>query len=531
MKWYTHLKGKRTISVFCAAAVLFVALFVAAAVPVSAENIDETNPEFTKIDINGSNGLEAQGSTGLYTCTGSLEQGDGKYTLRSNGFVVWGTEDDVTFAYRQYNVGSAEGDYLDFSTTVNYIKSDSSGELPSNASTGILLRSGLEANASNVFLHCREAEVMVVYRSQDGKQEAAVYSGIAVSYPVQLKISFAQNKAVCSFKTAEMASFATLKTCAMKCDGPLYAGMAAHSVSKNVVAKTEFTDVKVNGVGTFNGTGDSGSNSGSQTPSEYVEPDLEIDESNLLLRETFTDGDMTSGKDEGTHWVWNSPQYANIENESGNRYWLKDLTEDSIDYIGSEDWTDYKVSADIQFTENCDTNPNNASNVFKLFARHKQIDFYGHSDYAAVLRNVIVNKKATTQLVLFKRVNAKADITENGMEIEAVDIDNYLEDGLWHNIAISVFDNVVKVYWDNQLKITYTDVGSDNQWYSKGDWEHINSKGNIGIGTYETSVKIDNIIVEKLEDSINGDYDNTVGGGWDDPIPEYVDSWSKTYGY
>ena len=103
MKWYTHLKGKRTISVFCAAAVLFVALFVAAAVPVSAENIDETNPEFTKIDINGSNGLEAQGSTGLYTCTGSLEQGDGKYTLRSNGFVVWGTEDDVTFAYRQYN--------------------------------------------------------------------------------------------------------------------------------------------------------------------------------------------------------------------------------------------------------------------------------------------------------------------------------------------------------------------------------------------------------------------------------------------
>ena len=114
---------------------------------------------------------------------------------------------------------------------------------------------------------------------------------------------------------------------------------------------------------------------------------------------------------------------------------------------------------------------------------------------------------------------------------KTVDIDNYLEDGLWHNIAISVFDNVVKVYWDNQLKITYTDVGSDNQWYSKGDWEHINSKGNIGIGTYETSVKIDNIIVEKLEDSINGDYDNTVGGGWDDPIPEYVDSWSKTYGY
>ncbi|MBQ2135258.1 MAG: hypothetical protein II201_00060 [Clostridia bacterium] len=530
MKWYTHLKGKRTISVFCAAAVLFVALFVAAAVPVSAENIDETNPEFTKIDINGSSELEVQGG-GLYNCTGSLEQGDGKYTIRSNSFVVWSLEDDVTFAYRKYNVGFASSDFLEISATVNYRKSDSDGDLNFNSSTGILLRSGLQPNASNVFLHCREQEVMIVYRSQDGKQEAAVYSGISVTYPVQLKVSFSQNKAVCSFKTAEMSSFLTLKACAMKCNGPLYAGLAAHSVSKDIFIKTEFSDVKVNGIGTYNG-GNSGSDPGGDSPSsEYVESDLPVDESKLLMRETFTDGDMTAGKNEGIHWVWDNPQYANIVNEFGNRYWLKDLTQDSADYIGDENWTDYKVSADIQFTENCDTNPDNAKNIFKLYARHKQIDFYGHSDYSAVLRNVIVNKKATTQLVLFKRVNAKADITENGMEIEAVDIDNYLEDGLWHNIAISVFDNVVKVYWDNQLKITYIDSGGQNQWFAKGDWEHVNSKGNIGIATYETSVKIDNIIVEKLEDTINGDYDNTVGGGWDDPVPGYLDSWSGKYKY
>lgn len=531
MKRYYDLKGKKIITVVCVLSVLLLTVFVSSVLSVSAETIDESNPEFTKIDINGSSASEAQGG-GLYDCTGTLKQENGKYTISSNSFVVWSTEDDVTYAYRKYNVGSSSGDYLDFSATVNFRRAESGGDLPANASTGILLRSGLQPNASNVYLHCREQEVMIVYRSQDGKQEAAVYSGIPVSYPVQLKVSFSQNKAVCSFKTAEMSNYLNLKAVAMKCDGPLYAGLAAHSVSKDVFVKTEFTDVKVDGKGTYNG-GNSGSDSdSSDSSSEYVEPDIPIDESNLLLRETFTDGDMTAGKNEGTHWVWNNPQYSNIVNESGNRYWLKDLTQDSADYIGDENWTDYKVSADVQFTENCDTDPANAKNIFKLYARHKQIDFYGHSDYAAVLRNVTVNKKPTTQIVLFKRVNAGADITENGKEIQAVNIDSYLEDGLWHNIAISAFDNVIEVYWDNDLKITYTDMGGDNQWAgSRGDWEHINAKGNIGIATYETSVKIDNIVVEKLEDTINGDYDNNVGGGWDDPIPKYIDSWSEKYKY
>ena len=50
----------------------------------------------------------------------------------------------------------------------------------------------------------------------------------------------------------------------------------------------------------------------------------------------------------------------------------------------------------------------------------------------------------------------------------------------------------------------------------------INLKGCIGVSVDETACYIDNITVLKLEDEWGGDYDNDIGGNFNQAIPDYL---------
>ena len=44
----------------------------------------------------------------------------------------------------------------------------------------------------------------------------------------------------------------------------------------------------------------------------------------------------------------------------------------------------------------------------------------------------------------------------------------------------------------------------------------------MGLEFYQVYAYVDNIVVRKLEDEFGGDYDNKIGGNWNDPIPNYA---------
>ena len=102
--------------------------------------------------------------------------------------------------------------------------------------------------------------------------------------------------------------------------------------------------------------------------------------------------------------------------------------------------------------------------------------------------------------------------------VAKVPADEYLlKPGEWQNLYVEVVDNNIKVWYNGVEKIDYTD--EDNTIAVL--------KGGIGITTYDTDVAIDNIVVRKLEDELGGDYDNDIGGNYNEEIPAYLQEWSE----
>ena len=54
--------------------------------------------------------------------------------------------------------------------------------------------------------------------------------------------------------------------------------------------------------------------------------------------------------------------------------------------------------------------------------------------------------------------------------------------------------------------------------------------GNVALTTTDSiDIYFDNIIVTKLDDPIGGDYDNFIGGNWDENIPDYAQNFADKY--
>ena len=541
--------NKRIIAIIATMALLLTAVIFSASLSASAQNFDDTNPDLTKVDINGT--IETEQGLPAYTPNSTFKQDGDKYTLSSDAYCAWGMSDDVTFAYKEYPVAARDSDSLTVEADVNELSSDTPGNtLHPNASAGIMIRSGLEPTSASVFLHVRQEGVMIVYRQSDQGGYTFV-SAKQFTYPVSLKMVVKKNTVECRYKNAGETKWRLSGYVSIKYTGPLYAGICTHSVDPNTHAKGVFQNLKMYGSGTYDPNEDPGSSSSSSsTVTEPVDPDLDLSgNSNIVLYETFSNDkkqaiakDYLTGADTTYSWTNghksyasnkftnDAPSYSEKAVVKGNRFLYKQLTQDSIDFVGDERWSDYKVSMDVQFTEKCDPSVQNAANLVALSARSRIVEWYGYSDYAATMQHETLNGKDVTTVSLYKHVNdAIGSMSDKGIRLGTpVVVDNFIGDGKWHNIGISVFDNIIKVYYDGEEVISYVDDGLEIKDIPEGgSWEEIIGFGNVGVKTYQTDCYIDNIIVEMLPDTINGDYDNYVGGNWDEPIPDSVKNWIK----
>ncbi len=535
-KWLFRKKKILSIVSIALAAVTVIGLLTT--FTTNAEDIDEKNPtDFTLKHINSD--LEnTLNQLPVYVGDGTFQESGGKYTMTSNTYCVWMGTDDVSFAYRQYNVKPTGSDYLEISTRIESFDAIS-GSQHANASVGLMVRSGLKADDSEVFLHCRQDQIVLVYRAKDGDGTGVKYTYIDAVYPVDIKMTIKKNQVTYSYQNRNMSSMVTASSpVAFKFDGPIYAGFAAHSVNEKSYVQGVMNGYTAKGIGTYIPTGDEDSGAGENDTETIipVAPDEEMTGEDILMRETFTDGSMTDKKMAVGEYEWTGSEYRTLTVENNtlptaqkNRVWFKDLTQDSADFAGDEHWTDYSVSAMFKFTGNCDPDPANASNTVKLIARHTQNDFYGHSSYAAVIRNE--NRAGVTKRVLslYKQWNDEA--TGDGTRLaeyilnDSVGDKFYTEEELnmWHTVKMVVFDNQFEIYWDDKLVIEYTDNGDTPT--ANNILDEIMGCGNVGIMTEDTSVMIDNIVVCKLEDKIGGDYDNLIGTNWNDEIPPYLIEW------
>lgn len=494
-------------------------LIIVTIIPVSAAEISDVNPELTAITMDSSS--ETLDGSAYYQPVTEFSQGDGKYTLSSNSYVAWYREDDISFAYKQYNVSqdSNSDDYLNAQVTIDAPLSASS-VLPANASMGLMIRSGLGLDSSNIFLHIRQgSSVCCVYRTNTGDFTSVQYTNVDITFPCVLRIEIKGYIATLYYKSASAANFNKFTyPIAMRGSGPLYVGLAAHSVSQSVMATAKFSDLKVEGYGTYDPSADpSSSSSNSSSSEEYVEEDPPIP-SDTIYKETFSKNDLNT--------VTGSNDNGEIINEDGNRIWYKNLV-DGENFFGDSAWTDYEVSTKLLFTENCNPDPKSMSNTFRLFARSKAVEFYGMTGYYAQISEGY-------KISLYKRNFTKKGVENGGTLVSDIvslrtlyDDDNYncLGDGKWHTLKLKVFDNKITVSWDNTDVINWEDDGKTvlgGEGYA-GDF--VFGTGRIGVATLQTSVYIDDITVVKIEDDFGGDYDNKIGGKWDDPIPSYVSDW------
>lgn len=548
---------KRTLSIILAAILTVSALTLSGSMTAKADSFNDTDPDLTLVNIDGI--VETENGHVSYIPQGELKQNNGNYDLRSNSFCVWGTQDDVSFAYRKYNVAPIDSDSLTIETTLTDFYSDTPDKsLPGNASAGIMIRSGLGNTASTVFFHIRADGLMIVYRQKTGGGWGNT-APKKVSYPVKLKVVVNKNTVECRYRTESDTTWRLAGYVSIQYDGPLYAGIGVHSLDEKIFARGIFSGLRFYGTGSYSDGDGKPDTPDPDKPIENLDPDLDLSgNSNIVLYETFSnDNKLAIAKDAGTNkatqYVWNSgkkgydnsdttgklfyhpPLYADKKVENGNRFLYKSLMQDSIDYIGDESWSDYKVSMDFQYTDRCEPNAKLAQNRISLSARSRIVEWYGYSDYAVTMQNEIIDNRNQTTVSLYKHVNN----TINNVSLKGARlagpfvVDNFLGDGKWHNVAISVFDNIISIYYDGQKLAEYVDNGRELRTVNSGtgDWEEIIGFGNIGVATYQTDCYIDNIIVELTPDTLNGDYDNYVGGGWDKPIPNSVKNWTTEKGY
>mgnify|MGYP000862250588 FL=1 len=483
--------------------------------------IDEKNPELTLITLN-SDAEQVVDKQPLYDPESVLLQGaeaNGGYHIETNAYVPWMSNDDVAFAYKKYNVKDTGDDYIETVLTVDSAPYSRPGsESHAKASIGMMFRSGLETDDSHVFIQVRGKRIMAVYRTQSGDTTYVQYSN-EISYPVHMRMNKKGNTVRLSYRCGNDETWINFQYgVGLRASGPLYVGIAANSSSQSAFVCGDFSELTVKGIGTYQ-EGQDGEDE-EEPEEEYVEEDPPV-LPDTLLRETFSDGDFRNTPATVTNPIWSKPQNYEIVNINGNRKWFKNFN-DSEDFVGDQKWTDYIVSVDLEFSEDCNPDELNAKNMVKLYARHMDIPVYGNRDY-------FVSIYAGYKMAINKRSYLGNDYKALGLTLATVDLRELFEDpeylclgdGKTHNMALRVFDNVLTAYWDGEKVLEVTDTGESD----KSIGQQIFAKGSVGIATLETSVYIDNLTVIKLTDDFGGDFDNEIEGNWNQPIPDYINEW------
>jgi len=400
--------------------------------------------------------------------TGSVSASGSTYTLQTNGYNVWGTEDEFTFVSR---VEESPYDECSIVTITATIESISDYENV-NASAGLMFRDSDTAGSKNVMWRVLpNGATRFTYRTADGGASGNI-SGPTLAFPMELKLVRQGSTFTAYYKQNGQWKLHRYVTVGMDADA--MAGIGGFSVTSNPIAAV-FSHVDVVGVNNY-------------TPMEGGYTDTEPVPGDLLLRDRFEDGSGTNVPETVANPVWRGVNYACVMQENdGNRAWSR-YAMNGIVLTGSKSWTDYEASMDAKFDPD-----NTGQNIAELIVRGRDTKLYGNFYYAAGF-------SGSSKLVLEKVSQGELS------RLKEAAIDN-VNDGIWRTLKVRVLDNTINVYLNGQLKLQYTDDLLPNL------------KGGIGIRTEESNVLLDNVIVTKLNDPLGGDYDNEVGGNFDKPAP------------
>ena len=253
--------------------------------------------------------------------------------------------------------------------------------------------------------------------------------------------------------------------------------------------------------------------------------------SDVLLRETFTDGSMTEGDKVATNPIWDleGASYEILTDEGYTNRWLSLEYADKLTafFAGDRRWTDYTFKADITFTT---TSIKTEKNAVHFYVRHTDYDQYGYENYTVSLINgdtLRLSQRTGTKQYYGQGLVALAEVPLKYIEFDSV---GNLANDQKHTIEITAFDNIITVKWDGAEVLSYTDNGDDAKsgLNSNGSGYEVKTSGCIGFNAEGACITLDNIYVYKLDDPLGGDYDNEIGGSWNKARPdEFLNEFTK----
>ncbi|MBP3627608.1 MAG: hypothetical protein J6J39_06175 [Clostridia bacterium] len=541
MKLKINLKNKKILITSLAVIVVLVITAVSSFVA-SADNVtikEDINPDLTYVQIKGEYESWDTSKTSSY----HHESGSSIYKMITNSYNVWWGTDDFDFAYKEYNFNFGSKAELTVETTITQL----GPQLFMNAACGIMIRSGLGNDASCVNLQIRPGDYIAVYRTADGTGCMAGPRGeITPKMPIKLKMVLKNGKVTCYWANGG-GTYAKLSPSLNFIHGEkIYVGLEAYSgVQENIdTVVFDGLSIKIDAPEGTKYEEPTGGGGVVEEEEKVVLPDDNIVSDEVLLRETFSDGDILTNTDENKavyNPIWRTDcedtNETVILNETKDNYFLrKDFdtayyVADKVNGTDPRDWSDYSFEADVFI--NSAHLEDEAKNL-TFMTRFMDTAQYGYRYYA-----VYFNKGNRLSI---GRVLGKANIgheptnlqnsegailcshKENCDCVVNYELDYFGKENAdrWVKIKIVCFDNTITVYWDGKQVLKYT----DNTKYCIG-------RGSVGIYSNGIGADIDNIVVRKIEDYYGETYDNKICSNWDQPVPDIVKEYveNKWYKY
>lgn len=523
-----------TLALALAVCALFASSFAASADLVVIE-ASQTQELLTLENI-GAEGGNSSGGT-VWPTKGSLTQTDGAYTLTSNGLAQWYNFDGISFAYKKIYFQYGNQAKLTLEGTLNAFNGKND-----NAGAGIMIRSGLNPDAATVMMHIRPVWLCSTYRAKIGgesvlgSRQEMTAANIAAGYPYRFKIELQKTTVSCYYQMKGQSSWSPFGSVPMARDGDyIYIGFCQYSQDEAYTATAKFSDFFYQvwaPEGTKPGPGEEGETSNASSEAEVqlpTDPDLPAAEvSDILLRETFTDGSMTEGKAAIANPVWDieGDAYEIVTDEAGTNRFLSLEYADAATafFAGDRKWADYTFKTELTFTTK---SAKTEKNALHFYVRHTDYDQYGYEDYTVSLTdgNTISLSQRTGTNVYYGQGPVLLQSAALPY-IQFNDVTGNLDAQQRHTIEIRVFDNTITVFWDGAEVLTYVDPGNDQGNAHQDSGYEVKTTGCVGFSAEGACVDFDNLFVYKLEDPLGGEYDNRIGGSWDKARP---DDWLSLY--
>lgn len=527
------LKRKNTLLAAGTALLLIICLLIPATIGASADMVNVyklENPELTMENIGGDNAVwKPSGHI--------LEQRDGYYKIDTDSWAFWLSNDSLDFACIKTPFNTGRGSILTVETSVTSWSGTGSG------SAGIHIRNGLADDDVGIYLCQRPGNIYFMYRKTKGVSvNQGIHLQVNDTYPTAFRIELnkTKNNATGYYKVGN-GKWITIGNIPYQSTNQVYVGLAAHASTQDRFDVMECQGLTVQLDAPEGYEIEDDTSSGDTGSTEPEEPEFTLPEDlpapgDALLRETFTDGNLFPAADQQsvTNPVWTvregTPNVM-VDEAQTNRYLLLNASDNPLMMTaGDMHWTDYSVQVDITFPSADITQYE--SNYFNLLFRHKTVVIGGSSDYAVSLVNKFQNNGLIGQYVQLNYGKSRNTFSPSGSntyttlkEVMLVEAGMVAAD-VTHTLRVDALDNTITVYFDGEVVLTWDDtdraaVATDATavLYEKNR-PHL--LGCVGLYATNISAQVDNLLVRKLQDPIGGDYDNQIGGGFDQPVPDYI---------